>query len=189
MNKKITAVVAVLLVFSSACSTAETNESETFESLLSLVETGEAKLESGIAMYSPAAESFLRCLDGGVFCENQRAKAEKQLDMTRALFDFQKLQSELFALRLTENKDANQARDAYVRHLRAWAENIQELRGSMPTADEISRQDFSFSQTWTQILEADEIRSTFDEVCGALGNAQPAGSDEFSARIIDICDD
>lgn len=192
-RKLVGVILGVVSIVLPSCSAQSTSPTTNFESLVTLIEKGEATLESGIAMYEPAVVSFMTCLNENpsfvYLCESKRDKAVKQFDMAIALFDFQKLKSELQALRLTDNAEASQARDAFVKHLRAWRDRTERLRYAIPSADALARQDLSFADTWVEIIETSRVTETFDDACSGLGNGQPANSDEFTARIIDICND
>ncbi len=168
-------------------------ESRTFESLLVMVEEGESVLEAAKPRWTPLRDDFLKCLaeinsrvDN---CEDERESLASEFDTTLEAFEFSELKAELQALRLTDNPEASRARDAFVRHLRAWQEYISDMRNSMPTQNQIYQRDFEFVETWRAIWSSEEINNTFDELCSGLGNGQPANSDEFTVRIVDICND
>ena len=184
--------VFLLSLLVSSCGIGGPSEAQTFEKLLVLVEQGESILESEKLDFGPAQSSFLDCLNAELFagaCEFKRGELEFEFDQTLIEFDFQSQIAELNSLRLSENDDASLARDAFVKHLRAWREYISDFQFSLPSSSELSQNDLSFLEIWLDIQENNEISETFDELCSGLGNAQPSGNDEFSARIIDVCDD
>lgn len=157
-----------------------------------LVEQGESILENGVADFSAIRDDFVECMSGKMSrsseCELERASLERVLDDVLQRFNFQSLTAELQSLRLVTNRDASLARDSFVQHLRAWRNYVEDLRYSMPTSREVYDLDFDFVDRWLDI-STDEISTTFDVICSSLGNAQPANSDDFRERIIDICDE
>lgn len=174
------------------CGKSEAAESKEFESLLVLVEEGEAVLETGMTKWKGVLNDFVNCLsemEGLSFlCEDHRADLESVLKSTSDKYQLQELRARLQSLRLTDNEEASQARDAYVKHLRAWYEYVLAFQTATPTASELSKNDLSFATKWSEI-SMDEIVATFDETCSALGNGQPTNAEEFASRIIDVCDD
>lgn len=168
-------------------------ESRTFESLLVMVEQGESVLEAAKPRWIPLRDDFLECLAeiDSPFddCKAERESLVSEFDATVVFFEFRELKAELQALRLADNPEASRARDAFVKHLRAWQEYISDMRNSMPTQNQIYERDFGFIETWRAIWSSKEINNTFDELCSGLGNGQPANSDKFTARIVDICND
>jgi hypothetical protein len=174
------------------CSDEQQSRSSQFESLLILVEEGEVVLEAGISDWTAVLTDFVDCISLGLLslCEEERLQLEKALDSTIEEWDFQDLKAELQALRLTENVDASRARDAYVKHLRAWRDEASTLRSNLPSASQFAAGDLSFLEQWREVLENNEaIVDSFDATCSGLGNGQPDDSTEFNSRIIDVCDD
>ncbi|NBT00239.1 MAG: hypothetical protein EBS61_06270 [Betaproteobacteria bacterium] len=195
LKKRLT-TLAVASALLSSCGVLASDDRQVFESLLSLIEEGESTVEVEKARYVIVRDDFVDCLvdyrDGLArpdVCETKRESLEKVLITTSSKFDFQELFAELQSLRLADSPEASRARDAFVSHLRAWEEYISDIRYAMPTTEEIYGMNYSFINEWVSINDSSRITSTFDEVCSALGNAQPENSDEYRARVIDICDD
>jgi hypothetical protein len=183
----------MLSLMTSSCGIGGASEKKTFESLLLLVEEGESILESEIIHFEPAQRNFLECLNSEISpigaCESLRSRLEVVFDETLVEFQFQGLIAELNSLKLSSSDDASLARDEFVKHLRAWRQYISDFRYSMPSSFELSSNDLAFLDTWADVYENSQITETFDALCSGLGNAQPSSTDEFSARIIDICND
>ena len=179
------------LVFFTGCASKSQNEDAAFEKLISQVESGEEKLEKGQATFNPKWAEFLNCINGNVrsLCKDDLQNLKNSFDGVAELWDFQSSIAELTSLRLTGNDEASLARDKFVKHLRVWKTYLDDLRFAAPTVADLDRGNQEWAQAWEDIMQENEITETFDEVCSALGNAQPEDSDVFKSRIIDICDD
>jgi hypothetical protein len=192
-SKGLQIFLASSLVLLSSCGLLGASEKESFESLLVLVESSESILESEKLNFAPAQAEFLECLNSGSgaswTCESERGVLESVFDQTLVRFGFQREIAELNALRLSDNDDASLARDAFVKHLRAWRQYISDYRYSLPTSTQLYSNDLSFFDVWLDIYENNEISKTFDQLCSGLGNAQPSDVKDFTDRIVDICDE
>lgn len=180
------------LVFVSACGSKSAEPEDNFAELISLIEIGETRLESGSALLTSALKNFLECASTNdllIFCEDQRQEIEDTFETVSQLWDFQGLKAELQSVRLTENIEASSARDFFVDHLRAWKTYLDDLRLAAPSRVQLETDSRDWQQAWMDTLQENSISETFDRTCSALGNAQPENSDVFKSRIVDICDD
>lgn len=180
-------IVVVLVGCGTQSNSDSKQESEQFESLLVLVEEGENILETTKLEWLPAQDALLRCAASSSFCEWERSRFEDALTSAREAFDFQGLSAQLQSLRLTENLEASRARDSFVKHLRAWRESIEIFLAAVRQSSPDSVQSAELLDRFRE--NGNLIQESFDNTCSGLGNAQPAGSDLFKARIVDICDD
>ena len=191
---KIISITAIVTPTLFGCSRNAEETSETFNSLLTIIEEGEEILESGKAKFSLAEKDFLDCLvsqtkTNSIECAEEMLYLDSVYDETLKSYDFQSLIARMNALRLVDNESATQARDAFVQHLDAWRSTISDLKYSLPNLEELYKHEWSFLDKWDEIGQESTINGSFQETCSSLGNAQPENSDEFAQRIIDICDE
>jgi hypothetical protein len=188
------AITSIFVLVLTGCTASQNRASDTFNSLLTLVEEGEATLESGKTNFAPAQSEFLNCLvdqvnTKSIECGDELLRLESVFDQTLEEYEFQALIAKMNSLRLVENDSASAARDAFVTHLEAWRDLISDFNNTLPTVEELYEGQWDFLKKWESIGEDDLINKSFQETCSSLGNAQPTDTDEFADRIIDICDE
>lgn len=190
--KRVYQAVIVALLALVGCGVSDGDKAAEFNSLLVLVEEGESVLEGNMVKWKGALEDFASCVVEATLpaftCEESRADLESILASTAEKYSLADLRARLQSLRLADNDEASRARDAFVRHLRAWHDYVVAFQLTAPSQSDLFRADYGFAAKWGEI-SSDEIGTTFDETCSGLGNGQPPESDEFAGRIVDICDD
>jgi hypothetical protein len=171
-----------------------------FESLVSLIEEGEAimigsfEAEDRFDLWG-CANRYSDLL--AEECSSIWPAYRNTIEETDRIFSdrFPGLKAELSALVLTdEHADALRAREAYINHLRVWQERRSDFEIRFPTRVEATITDRQKLVDWFDWIsegdfaeQQDRISDTFTETCVALGNSQPANG-SYSTRIRNICD-
>lgn len=170
-----------------------------FESLVSLIEEGEAimigrfEAEDDFDLFG-CANRYSDLL--AEECSSIWPGYRNALEATARIFSdrFPGLVAEVSALVLTdEHPDALRAREAYINHLRVWREHKNAFEARFPTRVEATATDrqklydfYEWASEGDGSRQIDRIGDTFAEVCVALGNSQPANG-SYSTRIRNIC--
>ena len=166
-----------------------------FEELLTLVEEGEAVLESEYRdSFDEAHGLFLSCADDynwwSPSCHELRdLNAERSEAFLEEIYNtFPSIRARIFALPPTyDNPAVTRAKDAYIAHLDAWQEIIRFYLRAYSAANQ--EELVSISEEQSVSLLIDEITATFRNLCRELGNAQLERNESLEERIVDICDD
>jgi hypothetical protein len=165
--------------------------------LFSLIEEGESILERGIEKTMRWEKSLIDCVSkermSNSVCEFDRSELSDAYAQVAEDWDFDALQAEMQSIRFGDGQsESSRARDAYVDHLDAWNAYLVERLRNLPSETEfVGLQADKKVSVWYEIIADGDaaISRTFKESCSALGNAQPSNSDQYKARIIDLCDD
>ena len=169
--------------------------SATFEALLESIEASENRLENGLAKYETPEAELVSCLatvrPNLWLCEAELAALNSVYLQVLPDWNFTPDKAQMQSLRMPKDKQRlSDAREAYMDHLDSWSEYLEDKYLALP-GTLIEAEAAMQAAGWLQVVfeERKVISETFKDACSALGDAQPANSDEFRKRIVDVCDD